>query len=813
MSDYFVNTDLDDEYRHAQLRIRAKLVNESAGQDAGTMTVAAQLYDGERQPVLAEPLKLTAAIGTGAGAETEAQVFVENPLKWSAEQPHLYTLVLTVLDAAGAVVQRTGCRIGFRRFELKDGLMLINGQRIVFKGVNRHEFSCDSGRALSYDHPEDMLRDVQLMKTHNINAVRTSHYPNHPKWYELCNEYGLYVIDETNLETHGSWEYGQQELGDTVPGSRPEWTANVLDRANSMFQRDKNHPSIVIWSLGNESFGGDNFLKMYDFFKEQDPSRLVHYEGVFHYRPSDAASDIESHMYTSPQKVEEYAKNSPKKPFILCEYSHAMGNSCGGLKEYWDLFAKYPVLQGGFIWDWVDQAIRVQDEDGQSHMAYGGDFGEPIHDGNFCGNGLIFADRTVSPKLYEVKKCYESVQISAEDLAAGKFAIRNNYLFTDLNAYELIWELLRNGECVREGRMELSAAPGEQAMVDLAAAYPETREREEEWILTLRLAVANPPVWVKELGSDVAFEQFILPLHAVPAKVLEEADSSLPPTLLEMKEEHFVVSGQGFTLAFDRSTGLLTSYQRDGKELLLWPMAPGFWRAATDNDRGNHLPERSAVWRQASQARELLACEAEREAGGAVRVVSQLAFPAAAGSQGTLDCRISPDGEIDVRFTLVPGAGLPELPEVGVSFGMAPEFSELNWYGKGPFENYWDRNGGAAIGAYKGSVAEQMVPYLRPQECGNKTGVRTAEVKNKEGSGLQIAGLPQVELSVLPYTPYELEECTHPHLLPVSQHTVVRVNAQQMGVGGNDSWGAYTLPEYTLYANQAYSLAFKLSGI
>lgn len=811
--DFFVNTDFDDDYRHAGLRLRAKLVNESGGTDAGIMKLEAQLYDRARQPVLADPLQLSAAVNGNDYAEVEGAVHVSDPLKWSAEQPNLYTLVITLRDSGGNAVQMTGCRIGFRRFEIKDGLMQINGKRIVFKGVNRHEFSCDHGRAISYDRTADMIRDVQLMKAHNINAVRTSHYPNHPKWYELCNEYGLYVIDETNLETHGIWSYHQNGLGEAVPGSRPEWTANVLDRANSMFQRDKNHASILIWSLGNESFGGDNFLKMHDFFAEQDPSRIVHYEGVFQYRDSERASDIESQMYTSPQKVEEYALNFPKKPFILCEYSHAMGNSCGGLDEYWKLFEKYPVLQGGFIWDWIDQAIRVRTEDGRAHMAYGGDFGEPVHTGNFCGNGLIFADRTVSPKLYEVKKCYESVKISAEQERNSQFRIQNNYLFTHLDTFEVMWELLCNGEAVREGSLPVSAPPGEDAYLDLSAVYPAARGPQEEWILTLKLVKLNPSLWEKEWGNEAAFGQFVLPLPVNAAAVSRPERAGLPPVILESRAGMLEINGNGFILSFDAEAGVLASWQREGKELLQSPVVPNFWRAITDNDRGNHLPERAAAWREASLERKLLAFDTRAAADGSATITSEFSFPSAPGTRATLAYKVAADGEIEVRLTVVPGAGLSELPEAGIRFEMDPGFSRLSWYGKGPFESYWDRQGGALVGLYEGAVAEQMVPYLRPQECGNKTEIRSAAVADGKGAGLRISGAPLLELSVLPYTPFELEDCTHQHLLPPSRHTVVRVNAQQMGVGGNDSWGAHTLPQYTLFANRVYHLAFKLQSL
>ena len=434
---------------------------------------------------------------------------MDQPAKWSAESPYLYTLVLRLRNEEGTLLETESCKVGFRKFEIEDGLMKINGEVIVFKGVNRHEFDRDRGRSVE---AESMLADILLMKQYNINAVRTSHYPNHPLWYELCDQYGLYVIDETNIETHGSWSYGQEELGETVPGSRPEWTGAVLDRANSMLQRDKNHPSIVIWSLGNEAFGGDNFLKMHDFLREADPSRVVHYEGVFNWRASDRASDIESHMYSKIEKIEEYAKNKPKKPFILCEYSHAMGNSCGNLFKYWELFDKYPVLQGGFIWDWIDQSIRTTTPDGITYHAYGGDFGDTPNDGNFCGNGLIFADRSVSPKLHEVKKCYQNVKFEAVDTAKGQIKVTNQFLFTNLNEFDWAWTITRNGETVvtRVANASYAVAPGETTIIELALDAVESQFPNDEFVLTLSLVLKDDTLWGVK-GHEIAWEQFILP--------------------------------------------------------------------------------------------------------------------------------------------------------------------------------------------------------------------------------------------------------------------------------------------------------------
>lgn len=804
--DFFVNTDLDDDFQDAQLRVQATIAN-YYGKAVGNLTVIGQLYDSNRRPLLESELRLDAALGDKELGEVSGAVTVANPLKWSAEHPNLYTLVLQLNNAEGQTVQFISCKVGFRRFEIHDGLMKINGKRILFKGVNRHEFSCDTGRALEV---EDMIRDIQLMKSHNINAVRTSHYPNNTKWYDLCDEYGLYVIDETNLETHGSWSYGATvEEETTVPGSKPEWRDNVIDRCNSMLQRDKNHPSVIIWSLGNEAFGGDNFLHMHEYLKEKDPSRVIHYEGTVNWRASEAASDIESQMYTSPRGVEEYARNKPKKPFILCEYSHAMGNSCGGLSKYWDLFEKYPILQGGFIWDWVDQAIRVQAEDGTSHLAYGGDFGESPHDGNFCGNGLIFADRTLSPKIYEVKKCYQSVKFTVQDLQQGQFNVSNGHLFTDMSEYEVVWLLENNGTTVKDGKLQLQLAPGESTMIDLLSIYPRQVDYGDEYVLTLRVVLREATAWA-EAGHEIAYDQFILPA-AISASVVQRSNDQVLEVLAEDKG-YISVQGEGFAIRFDTSKGDLVSYVVKGTELLKGAIGANFWRAYTDNDRGNSHQERCSIWREAGQNRKLQQLTWEQSAAG-VTVVADFILPTTPSTSCKLEYSISGDGEIGLQLQLNPGQSLPEIPEIGLLFEMDEAFNSITWYGRGPHENYWDRNTGARLGLFTGKVADQLVPYLRPQESGNKTDVRYAFIQNAEGVGVLIEGAPLVELNVLPYTPHELEQYDHQHLLPVSDKTVVRVNYKQMGVGGDDSWGARTHPEYTLFANRTYSFSFVMKGI
>lgn len=806
--DFHASADLDERYEDGALRVNARVVKHAAFGDAANVRLEAMLYDGEGAPVWIVPHAESVALGAGVAdvrVETGA-LHVDRPLRWTAETPALYTLALSLVGEDGAVIEAVSCKVGFRRFELKDGLMKINGQRIVFKGVNRHEFDCDRGRAVG---PETMLQDILTMKRFNINAVRTSHYPNHPLWYELCDEHGLYVIDETNLESHGNWRYGQQELEETVPGSRPEWRDNVVDRANSMMQRDKNHPSVIIWSLGNESFGGDNFLEMHKHLKAHDPSRLVHYEGTFHWRASQDASDMESTMYAKPHDLELYAQGNPKKPYILCEYSHAMGNSSGNLSKYTALFDRYPILQGGFIWDWKDQSIRAKAEDGTTYMAYGGDFGETPHDGNFCGNGIIFADGAISPKIHEVKKCYQNVGFEAVDAAGGVVKATNKFLFDDLSAYEWTWRVDVEGELAAEGFVyAFEVAPGESRELRLPVADALSRcPADAEAVLTVGVRLRDGTRWA-EAGHEIAWEQFVLRTAA------PRSETAVAGTLTVGEDAgRIVASGASFEAAFDKSTGELTAYRYEGVDLLAAAPAPNFWRALVDNDRGNKLGDRCGTWRGAGSERALRSFRVADRGSDHVTVVAAYDVPTTATSHVEISYTVRGDGRIDVQQTLTPGAGLPEIPEVGMMLALPGSFQRLRWYGRGPHENYWDRAEGAKLGVYESTVAEQLTPYLRPQECGNKTDVRWLTLTDASGVGLRIGGAPTVEANALAYSPEELEAHDHPHKLPPSDRVYVRVNYKQMGVGGDDSWGAKTHPDFTLYANRTYSYGYTLQGI
>ncbi|GAA0365214.1 glycoside hydrolase family 2 TIM barrel-domain containing protein [Alkalibacterium iburiense] len=797
VNDIGIQTLLDDDYRDAELVVDLKLENNFQVDWEGQVSIV--LEDAEGQSISLE--NETEELSSDA---LTLKNTIKNPKKWSAEHPYLYTLFILHKDAEENVLEVHKQSVGFRRFELKDGLMKINGERIVFKGVNRHEWAAERGRSVT---KEDMVKDVELMKQYNVNAVRTSHYPNDPYWYELCNIYGLYVIDEMNLETHGTWYYGQKELEErNVPGDRPEWTANLLDRAQNMYERDKNHPSIVIWSLGNESFGGENFLTLYDYFKETDPTRLVHYEGVFHYRKSEAASDIESTMYIPPKLVEQYALQATEgtKPYIICEFSHAMGNSLGNFYQYTELFDKYPILQGGFIWDWKDQAIARTSEDGKDYLAYGGDFGESPHDGNFSGDGMIFADGTVSPKMPEMKRCYQNAEFKAVDLLNGQIEVENKNLFINLSHYDLQWTVELNGERVSEGTVDsLDVAPLSKKEITLDYSLPERSTLEDVAILTIQLVEKEATLYADK-GHEVAFEQFVL-----PAKVKVNSQKEEASVVWEISQENgLTVSAENTSFGFDSETGLLASIKVGEEEMVLSPLEPNFWRAMTDNDQGSQLDKRSAIWRDAQDKRVWIGSDVSHQ-GDTVKVVTEFLYPQLKDLTVVLSYTFLANGSLRVDYSFSPLKPLPEVPEIGLRMSLDPSFKQLEWFGKGPFETYMDRQTGAKIGLHSSTVEDQFVPYLRPQEHGNHVGTRWVTVSNKE-KGLKVTGHPQVEFNASAYTFEELESVDYAYKLPESNQTVLRINLAQMGVGGNDSWSQETQPEFLLHATRSYQYAFTI---
>ncbi|MCB5906348.1 glycoside hydrolase family 2 TIM barrel-domain containing protein [Streptomyces pinistramenti] len=802
VQDLEIRTTLDDALRDAELTVTTTVRNRGAAA-AGAHRLTATLHDADGTEVLPKPLTADVGFGDGKDVTVAPHTTVKAPRLWSAEDPHLYTLVVTLADAAGRAVDVQRTRLGFRSIAHGPGTFTVNGQPIVLRGVNRHESDPDHGQAVT---AERMRQDIRIMKQHNINAVRTSHYPNHPYWLDLCDEYGLYVVGEANLESHG--------VREVLPAGLPEWTDACLDRMRSLVERDKNHPSVVVWSLGNEAGQGANFRKMADWTHGRDPSRPVHYEGM-----NDVA-DLHSEMYTAPDGVEKYGKSGNPKPFILCEYAHSMGNSTGNFQEYWDVFERYPNLHGGFIWDFVDQAIRlpVPGDPRRSYLSYGGDWkpGYPT-DKNFCCNGIVSADRTLHPAVHEVKKVYQTIRMAAADPAKTQITVTNRQLFRGLEDYELRWEVTRDGERIQHGRLPAPAAgPGADATVRIPVKRPARPAPGAAYWLNLSFVLRQDTRWA-EAGHSVAAEQFALPWHS-PAPA-DPAPSSLPPLKLSETDAKVTVTGRGVEVVLDRATGTLTAYRHRGRTLLSGGPVPNFWRAPTDNDIGRGAQDALGTWRDAGSGRTVTGVRAAQPSPSEITIEVTATLPTSpAVSHWDTVFTVRGDGEVRVAHTLRPGVLLPDLPLVGALLTVPAGLDTFDWYGRGPQENYWDRHTGAFVGRHRTTVEAQFGPYVRPQQTGNVTDVRTASLTARDGTGLRVSaepgeGAPLLELSALHHTPADLDGPLHPYELKRRPEIHLGVNHRQMGVGGNDSWGAPPLEKYLLHADRTYRYGYRLAPV
>ncbi len=779
-------------------RIRAKLLKEER----------VFRYQQEYSPLPGQRVScsLTAELEGKLQQGSHFVIPVEKPALWSAEDPQLYKLFLEIYDEAGVLQEVIPQLVGFRRFEISDGLMKLNGERIVFKGVNRHEFSSYTGRVVNV---EEMWKDLVTMKQNNINAIRTCHYPNDSRLYPLCDQLGLYLIDECNLESHGSWEpveRGAAPAESVVPGSHPQWNGMMLDRANSMYQRDKNHPAILIWSCGNEAYGGKNISDMSDFFHREDPGRIVQYEGIFHDRSYPATSDVESQMYPPAAAIEEWLKKDRSKPFICCEYSHAMGNSCGGMYRYTDLTKREPLYQGGFIWDYVDQSITEKDRYGVEFQAYGGDFDDRPNDGNFSGNGIVYGgDRSASPKMQEVKFNYQNVDIQVSEKT---IRITNRNLFVSTEAFACVVILQRKGHPVAEYELDTRVLPGRQEEYANPAQFPRDAD---EYAVTVSMRLKRDTAWAPA-GYEVAFGQQVFP-------GTQEWTADVPlqqkaPLKVIRGVWNLGVRGDGFEALFG-SAGLI-SYRFGGKEMLKTVPMPNFWRAPVDNDRGNDMPARYGQWKLASMYATGRGVQGPNpvvtQEEGCVRVSYRYALPVRPAAECSVSYLVYGDGTVETTLVYDPVEGLGDMPEFGMMFKMDADYRNLEWYGNGPAETYVDRMRGAKLGIYKNRVAENLSRYLVPQECGSKTGVRYAKVTDDRGRGLLFAGRDMC-FSALPYTPHELENAAHSYELPNIHYTVVRAALGQMGVAGDDSWGARVQEEHLLPSDQKLTFTFVFKGI
>jgi beta-galactosidase len=1006
LRDFKIDTPLNDTYTDAELSVTAS-VRAYGGGDAGRYTVETQLYDTRGHAVWSRPLRAAADLGTVSAGEdltVRSAKAVPAPKLWSAEHPHLYTAVLRLRDPAGKVIETLSHRVGFREFALKDGLMRINGKPVSLRGTNRHEMHPDRGTALTR---EDLIEDITIIKRMNMNSVRTSHYPNHPLWYELADEYGLYLVDETNLETHG--------IRDDYPGSHPQWTEACVARAQNMVHRDKNHASVVIWSLGNEAGTGSTFTAMHDWIRSYDTTRVIQYEGDD--RPG--ISDIRSEMYDTPQRVEQRAKDtSDTRPYVMIEYSHAMGNSNGNFSKYWDLVRRYDVLQGGWIWDFVDQSLtwpvprrtlltetgpaalrgeilapagtfdrdkglsggtvfarderldltgsltleawvtphftgyhqpiiakgdtqyalkqnnrtlefflysggqwitttwtvpadwtgrehhlagvfdadagtltlyvdgerratrttdrrpsvttaplalgtdadnqtrefsgtirrarvyaraltaaeladddRGPGDDGvrfwfdaatvkterkrpkeKTFFAYGGDWGDNPNDGNFVADGIVTADRGHTGKAAEVKRVYQAINVKARSGGPGAVTLVNEYLFTDLRAFDGHWELVTDGETVRRGRLtrdQLTVAPLTSKDITVPVRLPDDPTPGTEYFLQLSFTLKEDTPWAKA-GFEVARQQ--LPLDAGAPAVTPVPLARVPSLRHRDGDDEITVDGRGFTVTVDRRTGTITSYEAKGTRLITSGPVPNFWRAPTDNDHGNGQHTRNQTWRDAGARRRVTGVEVRTFGGRAVEIRVAGTLPTTVESTYTTTYTVFGNGEIKVDNTLHPGAAnLPYIPEVGTMLFLPRRLDRLHWYGRGPEENHWDRHTGTDVGRYSGTVAEQWTPYIRPQENGNKTDVRWVALTDARGVGLLATGEPLLEVNASHFTPEDLSTgVRHDYQLTPRDAVVLRLNHRQMGVGGDNSWGAHTHDEFKLFADRDYAYTYRL---
>jgi beta-galactosidase/beta-glucuronidase len=889
--DFWARTELDEEYCDATLKVRINVKNYGQA-TSGIYQAEASLRDAESQPIAGWEPAAQVQVEGSAEQVLELEGTVTNPKKWSAEQPNLYTLLLQLKDEQGRVLEVEQCKVGFRQVEIKDGKILINGVAVLFKGVNRHEHEPETGHVVS---EELMIRDILLMKQANINAVRTCHYPDVPLWYELCDRFGLYLIDEANIESHGSWDR---------PTKDPVWLDAFMARGSRMVERDKNHPSVVIWSLGNESGYGPNHAALADWIHQHDPTRPVHYESA----NNEPYVDMISCMYPKLERLVALATAPGEtRPLIMCEYAHAMGNSPGNIQEYWDIIDAYPRIRGGFVWDWVDQGLRRVNADGKVWYAYGGDYGDKPSDFSFCINGLIFPDRTPHPSLFELQKVIQPVKVEAIDLLAGKVTIHNRHFQTDLSGMEVTWELRADGQTLQSGTLApLNTPPGERSEVTLPFSLPEPEAGVEYWLL-LHFKLATDAPWAAK-GHEVAWEQFKLPV-VVPA-MLPLNVANMPELKLREAKGQLHVTAENFRLLFDQSNGTISSFVYEGQERIAHGPRLNFWWAPTENDLNVWGDERAAMhWREvgldqleeqvekvtvaqtAPQTVQIQVASVVQVKPGAVlkpaqsedefkmrlemglgQLIPEEALPALCQRLGfsagelpgeakpakikalvqrmaaenrmfdilvesknllvAMGAPIPPEidqviangpeamqvkqapparfecaytytiygsGDVRIDVHVLPNAGLPFLPRIGLQMQLPLLYEQFTWYGRGPHETYVDRKQGAQVGVYSGTVSEQFVPYIVPEENGNKTEVRWAAFSDAQGNGLLAVGMPWLNVSAHHYTTEDLTQARHPSELTRCSEVILNLDHAQSGLG-SASCGPGRLEKYKLQA-------------
>ena len=787
IEDIFVKTPLNATYDEAFVNGELRFTNDV---DA---VVSVLLVDETGTEIAAQVKNI-------ASDATKFSLQVKNPYLWSAEKPYLYSLLIEVM-VNGETVEAINQSVGIREFKLENNIMKINGKRIVFRGVNRHEFSATRGRSITR---EDMEFDVLFMKSHNLNAVRTSHYPNASYFYELCDKYGLYVIDEANLETHGTWQImGQLKPEIAVPNDDMSWLGAVLDRADNVFSRDKNHPSVIIWSCGNESYGGEVIYKMSEYFRSVDDTRIVHYEGVWWDRRFSETSDMESNMYATVETIRNYLNNDPKKPFINCEYSHAMANSCGGLNRYIELEDEYEMYQGGFIWDYIDQVLWNKDRYGENYLAYGGDFGDRPSDYNFCTNGIVTGLRVPSTKSLAVKGAYQPFTITINDFEVEIF---NKHNFTNLNEYTVRYDITINEKSVHTGSMIIDLKP--QNKTTFKIPFASTRDY-NELVVTVSIHTFNATDYAPT-NYEVAFAQEILERES--KKISQKS-----PFNVVSGSYNVGINGDGFEVIFSRGNGRIISLNYGGREYIYHPtqtLMPSFWRAPIDNDKGHSAEPRMAQWKIASlYAR----CEERdfEELEDGLKATFKYNHNTTPASYSTVTYFVNAVGEITVTMSYEGYEGLADMFKFGMDLSIPADYEYLTWRGYGPDETYADRHFGSKYETFTSNVADYIGEYLMPQACGNHVGVRYAKITDMHGNGLSVeskVGQP-LSFSALPFTAHELENAQHNYELPPIHKTVLSINLKEMGVGGDNSWGARPEAMFDVLSNEAHGFTFTIKPV
>ncbi len=833
LEDYFVRTVLDNRYEDATLHIEAQITSVDG---LSAWTLEAMLYDADGKPIFAAPLAahFSDRVLHQRGIKTRWAVVsqpVKNPQKWTAETPYLYRLVLTLKDPQGKAIDFESCRVGFRQVEIKDSLILLNGKRLVLRGVDRHEHHPERGRALTED---DMRTEIKLMKQFNFNAVRTSHYPDDPFWYELCDEYGIYLIDEANIETHGVWD----DLSND-----PLWLHAYMERATRMVLRDKNHASVLFWSLGNESGCGTNHAAMAAWIRTYDPTRLIHYESG---RPGPQVSDVYSVMYPDLDMIKQLlADANEKRPVIMCEYAYAKGNSTGNFFKFWDMVDAFPRFQGGCIWDWNDKALVATDEKGQKYWAYGGDFGgdfnynQPHEDAQMCCNGIVGPDLTPHPGAYEVKKVQAPVGIEAVDILAGRFNVWNKYHTLSLGHLGITWELTEDGHPIQTGNLPpLDVAAGARGKLAIPFQKPEFLQPGAEYHLTIRFLLAIDTPWAAK-GHEVAWEQFPVSFPVSPKTTISL--SEMPDLNLVADSYQVKVSGADFEAVFSKTEGVLNVYRAHGQELLKSGPRENYFRAPTDIDLlcGNP-PASIHKWRAAGLdrlARTVKSFEAVSINPKLVMVTVHSRICATdqqAGFDSEITYRVFGNGEISISNMVTvderPPSVLPaefeslppeflrkdrwkySIPRVGVELNLPGALENLTWFGRGPQENYIDRKLGAMVGRYQSTVTEQFTPYVYPGECGGKEDTRWLALTDQAGNGLMVIGSEDLHFDALHYSIRDLAEAKHIVALQTRDEVILHLDARHMGVGGDDGWWSPVHPEFLVYPG-IYRFAYKLKPL